>query len=141
MIAAEGRGDRANPERKMKKLVIVCALLGLPALASAQYGQGPGGGGMGGGMGGGQMGPGGPGGGQGMGGGRPPGPPQEFITACQGKAAGATVSVNTPHGQMQGTCQLVFIPSQQGQGQGQGMGQGGGMGQGRQQPGGQRPQR
>lgn len=131
----------------MKKLVIVCALLGLPALAAAQYGQGPGGG-----MGGGQMGPGGmggPGGGQGMGGGRPPGPPQEFITACQGKAAGATVSVNTPHGQMQGTCQLVFIPSQQGQGQGQdmgqgqgqGMGQGGGMGQGRQQPGGQRPQR
>ena len=117
----------------MKKLVIVCALLGLPALAAAQYGQGPGGG-----MGGGQMGPGGMGGpGGGQGGGRPPGPPQEFMTACQGKAAGATVSVNTPHGQMQGTCQLVFVPSQQGQGMGQGQ-----PGPGRQQQGGgQRPQR
>jgi hypothetical protein len=136
MIAAEGRGNRMNLETTMKKLVMVLALTGLPLLAMAQ--NGPGDMGPGQGMGQGQgMGLGGPGGGQ-----RPPGPPPEFLAACEGKSAGASVTVNTPHGEKQGTCQLMFVPA----GQGQGMGQGGQrppQGQGGQRPpqgqGGQRP--
>lgn len=107
----------------MKKWMLICAMLGLPVVAAANpYGSGQGG--MGGGMQGGGM--------QGnMGGGmHPPGPPPEFFTACQGKKEGAAVTVNGPRGQMQGTCRLMFAPSQQPGQQGQG-GQGqGSMGQG-----------
>lgn len=108
----------------MKKLVLLWTLASMPLLAVANpYGQEQGGGmGMqGGGMQGGGMG----------GGMRPPGPPPEFFSACQGKKEGDAVTVNGPRGQMKGTCRLMFAPTQQGQGGGQGgMGQRqGGMGQ------------
>lgn len=119
----------------MKKLVLLCALAGLPLAALADDMQGPGMGGpgmgmQGEGMGGGQgMGPGGGMGmqGQGMGPGgghRPPGPPPEFLQACQGKKDGDTVTVNTPRGPLQGTCRLMFHPSQRPEGAQQGQVQG-----------------
>lgn len=96
----------------MKKLVLLCALAGLPLAAlAAQEGSGaatPGGAGMG-------M----PGHGMGMNHGAhlPPGPRAEFRTACEGKRAGDKVSVNTPRGPMQGTCQLMFRPDAPPQGE------------------------
>lgn len=116
----------------MKKLVLLWTLASLPLLAVADpYGPaqgqggmgGPGQGGMGGGMQGGMQ-------GNMQGGMRPPGPPAEFMNACKGKKEGDTATVNGPRGQMQGTCRLMFVPSQRPGPQGQeGMGQGG-MGQG-----------
>lgn len=91
----------------MKKLIVLGMLAGLPLLAVAapDAGSGPmqGGPGMGGqGMG---------GHGMGMGhGAHPPGPPPEFRTACQGKKAGDRVTVNTPRGPLQGSCELMFRP-------------------------------
>lgn len=105
----------------MKKWVLMCAALGVPLAAVANpYGAGQGG--MQGGM------------GQGMGGGmRPPGPPPEFYSACKGKREGDTVTVNGPHGQMQGACRLLFVPAQPPgqQGQGRSGTSGGAGGQGR----------
>lgn len=102
----------------MKKLVLLCALAGLPLLASADDmndgdTQGPG---MQGGMGGmgGMLGQ-----GKGQGGHRPPGPPPEFLTACQGKKEGDTVTVNTPRGVLEGSCRLMFQPARRPDGQGQ----------------------
>lgn len=120
----------------MKKLVLLCALAGLPLAALADDMQGPGmqggpgmgmqGQGMGGGMG---MQGQGQGMGMGPGGHRPPGPPPEFLQACQGKKEGDTVTVNTPRGPLQGTCRLTFHPSQRPDGAGPGQGQ---QGQGQQ---------
>lgn len=101
----------------MKKLVLLCALAGLPLLAVAANeapaagaqgapGTGTGMGMKGHGMGHGAMGP----GAMGQGGQHPPGPPAEFQAACQGKKAGDKVTVNMPHGPMEGTCQLMFRP-------------------------------
>lgn len=94
----------------MKKLVLLCALSALPLAAVAaneapasgvQGGPGSGMGMKGHGMGPGAM-------GQGMH--HPPGPPAEFQAACQGRKAGDRVTVNMPHGPMEGTCQLMFRP-------------------------------
>ncbi|HEX4869379.1 MAG TPA: hypothetical protein VFV15_01460 [Moraxellaceae bacterium] len=121
----------------MKKLVLLWTLTSLPLLAVANpYGPAQGQGGMGGpgqgGMGGGGM----QGGMQGnmQGGMHPPGPPAEFMSACKGKKEGDTATVNGPRGQMQGTCRLMFVPSQRSGQQGQG-GQGGMGGQGSRMPG------
>lgn len=92
----------------MDKIMVLCALLGMPLLAQAEYGQNMGQG-MGPGMGQGQ------GMGQQMGSQRPPGPPPEFFTACQGKKEGDRVTVNTPRGRLQGSCRLMFAPQGQNQ--------------------------
>lgn len=94
----------------MRKLLLLCALAGVPLAAmaanhapasGAQGGSASGMGMKGHGMGPGAM-------GQGMQ--HPPGPPAEFQAACQGKKAGEKVTVNMPHGPMQGSCQLMFRP-------------------------------
>lgn len=124
----------------MKKLVLLCALAGLPLGAfAAQEGAGapmPGGapqGGPG-------MGMQGQGMGMGMGHGphHPSGPPAEFKAACEGKKAGDKVTVNMPRGPVQGTCQLMFRPDALPPGQGQGP-QGGPPPQGPSGKGGQAP--
>lgn len=121
----------------MKRYVLVYVLLGLPLVALADPYPGNQGGMQGGGMQGGMQG--GMRGGMGPGmGGMHPGPPPEFMEACKGKKEGDAASVNGPHGTMQGTCQLRFVPSQRPGQQGQGgMGSGpgpGGMGGGTGQP-------
>lgn len=50
---------------------------------------------------------------------RPPGPPQEAITACQGKSPGAKVQIRTPYGHLIGaTCKLIAVPDHGGRPQG-----------------------
>jgi hypothetical protein len=84
----------------MKKLILLGLLAAMPlaGVAAQDTGAGP-------------M-PGGPGMGEhGMGhGGHPPGPPPAFRTACQGKKAGDKVTVETPRGPLQGSCELMFRP-------------------------------
>ncbi|MES2919787.1 MAG: hypothetical protein V4729_14375 [Pseudomonadota bacterium] len=92
----------------MRKLLLLCALAGMP-LAAVAANHAPASGAQGGsgmGMKGHDMGPGAMG--QGMQ--HPPGSPAEFLATCQGKKAGDKVTVNMPHGPMQGSCQLMFRP-------------------------------
>lgn len=89
----------------MKRALSLFAAL---MLAGSVFAQNPGG----------QGGPGGPGGQAGQ---HPPGPPPEAIDACKGKKDGDTATMQTPRGQMQGTCRLVLVP-QQPPGQGRGPG-------------------
>lgn len=50
---------------------------------------------------------------------RPPGPPREAITACEGKSPGAKVQIRTPYGHMiNATCKLIAVPEHGGRGQG-----------------------
>lgn len=100
----------------MKNLVLLCVLAGVPLAAAAANEApttgAPGGAGTGMGMKG-HMGH----GGMGQGAHHPSGPPAEFQAACQGKKAGDKVTVTMPHGQMEGSCQLMFRPDRAAQGQ------------------------
>ena len=43
------------------------------------------------------------------------GPPPEALEVCKGKAAGTTVEMTTPRGDVvKGTCRMVMIPDQEG---------------------------
>lgn len=90
----------------MKKLIMLGLLAGMPLLAMAAQDTAPMPGGAG--MGGHHMGQ----------GGHPPGPPPAFRAACQGKKAGDKVTVNTPRGPVQGSCELMFRPDAPPPGQG-----------------------